>query len=294
LAGNEVIMKYHFAILFHDADRFIVGQYAATALAEFWRRDGHTVTYIFGVKKFVPADLLLVHVDLSVVPDEYLTFARQYPIVLNGKIKDIRKSTFSQYILKQDDDYSGPVLIKSNFNYVGIPEALRLNRSRSGDFPAGFSFSKSIRTLLKVVQYRFFKERSDYLIFDNLSKVPPELFKRQDIIVQRFCPEYENGFYHVRSYLFMGDHYICEHASSRQKIVKDVTIIKRKTVDVHPEIEKIRYELKFDYGKFDYVIHEGAPVLLDINKTVGSARKVTPEIDAWRKHWAQGIYSYIR
>lgn len=272
----------------------MVGQYAISALAEFWRRDGHTVTYIFGVKKFIPADLLLVHVDLSVVPDEYLAFAEKYPIVLNGKIRDIRKSTFSPYILKQDDDYSGPVMIKSNLNYAGVPEALRLNRYPSGSSPAGFSFINSIRTLLKAAQYRFFTKKSDYLIVENLSKVPREWFTRQIIVVQRFCPEYENGLYHVRYYLFMGDRCTCERVSSRQPIVKDATSVRRESVDVHPEIEKMRYALHFDYGKFDYVIHEGNPVLLDINKTVGAAGKVTPEIEAMRKDRAQGIYSYFR
>jgi hypothetical protein len=109
-----------------------------------------------------------------------------------------------------------------------------------------------------------------------------------------FCPEYENGLYHVRYYLFMGDRSSCDRVSSCQPIVKDATSVSREPVDVHPEIEKMRCALHFDYGKFDYVMHEGRPVLLDINKTVGGVRKVTPEIEAMRKHRAEGIYSYFR
>lgn len=270
----------------------MVGQYVISALAEVWRRDGHTVTYIFGVKNFIPADLLLVHVDLSVVPDEYLAFAEKYPIVLNGKIRDIRKSTFSPYILKQDDDYSGPVLIKSNLNFAGIPEVLRKNYPL-GNSQAGL-YCRSVHMLLKAAKYKFFGKHSDYLIVENLRKVPAEWFTRQDIVIQRFCPEHAKGLYHVRYYLFMGDRYVCERVSSRQPIVKDATSVRREPVDVHPEIEKMRSALHFDYGKFDYVIHESKPVLLDINKTVGAAGKVTPEIEEMRKHRAQGIYSYFK
>jgi hypothetical protein len=47
-------------------------------LAEFWRENGLEVVYLYGADRFVPADLVLVHVDPSVVPEEYLEFAAQY------------------------------------------------------------------------------------------------------------------------------------------------------------------------------------------------------------------------
>jgi hypothetical protein len=117
-------------ILFHEKNRKRhLSGYAITFLAEFWSQDGHRVHYLFGTRKFVPADLLLVHVDLSVVPDEYLEFAGRYPIALNSGVKDIRKSQISTNLVKQGDAYSGKVIVKTNLNFEGSPEQiLRRNR----------------------------------------------------------------------------------------------------------------------------------------------------------------------
>jgi hypothetical protein len=50
--------------------------------------------------------------------------------------------------------------------------------------------------------------------------------------------------------------------------------------------------MKFDYGKFDYVIHEGQVLLLDANKTVGAPN--LPAIPARmtdRRYRAEGLYA---
>ena len=52
--------------------------------------------------------------------------------------------------------------------------------------------------------------------------------------------------------------------------------------------------MKFDFGKFDYVVHEGNAVLLDANKTIGCfPGKATSSVAASRRHRAAGIYSYF-
>src|SRR6266513_2050358 len=120
------------AILFHENNRKEdLSSYAIAFLAEFWQQDGNQVRYLFGTRKFVPADLLLIHVDLSVVPDEYLEFASRYPIALNRAAKDIRKSQVSTNLVRQGDSYLGRVIVKSDLNYGGFPEQiLRRNSSR--------------------------------------------------------------------------------------------------------------------------------------------------------------------
>ncbi|HEX2879540.1 MAG TPA: hypothetical protein VHO25_08375, partial [Polyangiaceae bacterium] len=63
----------------------------------------------------------------------------------------------------------------------------------------------------------------------------------------------------------------------------------------HPEIVKRKEELGFDIGKFDYVMHEGRPVLLDTNKTVGSPPETTDAaVVAGRRFRAEGVYSFFR
>jgi hypothetical protein len=288
-------MKHHIAVLFHEADRPMLKYYAIPALAETWRRDGYTVTNLFGIRKFIPADLILVHVDLSIVPDEYLAFTKQYPIVLNGAVADIRKSAFSRHLLlNRNDNYQGPVFIKSNLNFAGIPESFRQRKYPFKGSQAGYYIGTGVDKILRSAVRLFSRAPSDYLLLENVCRVPAQWFERKDIVIQRFCPEYEKGFYHVRYYQFLGDRATCERVSSHQPIVKDSSTVKRERVDVHPEIERLRQELNFDYGKFDYVMHEGHPVLLDINKTTGSVKKVTPDIEAMRRHRAAGIYSYFR
>ena len=95
-------------MLFHEGDRHRnPSEYIVHHLAEFWREDGHTVSYVYGLKRFVPADIVLVHVNLSVVPSDYLEFASRYPLVLNGKIRDIRKSSFSKNLVRPGS-WDGP------------------------------------------------------------------------------------------------------------------------------------------------------------------------------------------
>jgi hypothetical protein len=48
----------------------------------------------------------------------------------------------------------------------------------------------------------------------------------------------------------------------------------------------------FDYGKFDYVMQEGQPVLLDANKTPGAGH--LPIFFDLCREWAKGIHAYMQ
>src|SRR5207244_11479044 len=101
------------AILFHENNRkHDLSSYAITFLAEFWRQDGNRVRYLFGTREFVPADLLLIYVDLSIVPDEYLEFASRYPIALSKVPNDIRKSHIVTNLMSRGDAYWEHVIFK--------------------------------------------------------------------------------------------------------------------------------------------------------------------------------------
>ena len=68
--------------------------------------------------------------------------------------------------------------------------------------------------------------------------------------------------------------------------------VRSEFVEPHPEIVRLRKAMKFDYGKFDYVIHEGQVLLLDANKTVGAPN--LPAIPARmtdRRYRAEGLYA---
>jgi hypothetical protein len=275
------------AILFHEHNRKRhLSSYAIAFLAEFWRRDGHRVHFLFGTSKFVPADLILIHVDLTIVPDQYLEFASRYPIALNSGVQDIRKSRISTNLVRQDDFYPGEVIVKTDLNYGGYPEQMLSGRlsawnrllprrfMRGHDFGSGFGPFK-------------------YCIYDGLIDVPAATFERNDLVVEKFFPEQEENFFFVRNYEFLGDRSTCTRLASSNPIVNDHTVVRIEEIEPHPEIVQARNRLNFDYGKFDYVVHDGQPVLLDANKTTGADRICTPELKARRRRRADGIYFYF-
>ncbi|MBL0211361.1 MAG: hypothetical protein IPQ13_10700 [Holophagaceae bacterium] len=265
------------AILFHESDRNMdLSGYSIARLAPHWELDGHEVFALFGTGEFVPADLVIVHVDLSVVPEDYLAFAGRYPIALNGKVRDIRKSTFSDRLLRRGDDWQGPVIIKSDRNYAGHPELVRGIPRLDG---------KGLRAT--------FQSTLDYKVFDRIEEVPEEDFDSPDLVVERFLPEMEDGLFHVRMYQFLGDRASCTRVGAQDPIVKSGNKVFSESVVPHPDIVAHRHRLNFDYGKLDYVIHNGEAILLDLNKTTGTAPQTTPQIEAIRHNMAEGLYSYF-
>jgi hypothetical protein len=197
------------AILFHESGRDRDPRdYAIHALAGFWRQDGHRVVFLYGVKKFVPADLLVVHVDLSVVPQPYLDFAARYPAAVNGSVKDDRKSSFSRNVLDASNGYEGPVIVKSNLNYAGIPERLAapgrprglaalFRRPGAGGADPAHGTPPEFRT------------PTDYRVYDSPREVPRGDFDRADLVVEKFLPEMEDGLYCLRVLHFLGDRTAC-------------------------------------------------------------------------------------
>lgn len=253
--------------------------YVVSHLAEYWREDGFKVIFLFGVREQVSADLLFVHVDLSVVPDRYLEFARRHGATVNAEVKDIRKSSFSRNLVRPGDAYDGPVIVKSDLNCAGAPE--RFHRP-----------SILLNRLLS--RKPTFEESTDYRVYDRLGDVPEVFFKNPEIVVEKFLPEIEGDMYFVRAYHFLGDHEHCTRHASKHPIVKAGNEISNETVEPHPEIVEARRRLKFDYGKFDYVVRDGKAELLDINKTTGSVTVASPELEARRRFRAQGIHSFFR
>jgi ABC-type uncharacterized transport system ATPase component len=82
---------------------------------------------------------------------------------------------------------------------------------------------------------------------------------------------------------------------SPKRVVSMSNTISLVECDTHPEILQLRKQLGFDYGKFDYVIHEGKVVLLDANKTTGSGDLTgNPMIERFRKIRAEGLLDYYK
>ena len=130
------------AILTHSTDGFWQTRYLVELMIPRWESMGFKVVVVTE-DTFVPADVALLHVDLSVVPDSYRRLAERYPLVLNGSVLDIRKRRFSQQLLDHQTPYSGKVIVKTDWNVngwrefrVGVLESpMRTCNGETGHFP---------------------------------------------------------------------------------------------------------------------------------------------------------------
>jgi hypothetical protein len=274
------------AILFHALERGLDPRlYLVAHLAELWREDGAEVVYLYGTDEFVPADLALVHVDLSVVPESYLELASRYPIALNGRVRDIRKSATSRYLVQPGDGWDGPVIVKSDLNCAGYPE----HRTSL----TGLRRLRIVRALS--LRLRAAPTWRDYRVFDRLADVPASLLGRPDLVVERFLPDLEDGLYHTHMYQFLGEAERCSRLSSREAVFKADESTAARAVEPHPAAQAWREELGLDYGKIDYIVRGNEAILIDANKTTGSSTTYIEHgtLQAERRRQADGIYAYL-
>lgn len=287
------------AILLHAEDHaFENTSYLLCMMMETWKARGHTLMPVRGADRFVEADVLIPHIDLTVMPDDYRALLDQYPIVVNRRIADISKSKISQNIVGKCDKYDGPVIVKTDGNYGGLYDA-RFNRKKR--LPPSFP-QRAVSKLAKVLggsnsdtaRWKHVEslDPGAYPVYSSLREVPGAIFKNKNLVVEKFLPERDSELYCLRYYYFFGDREVNILLKSREKVVKGSNSHFCEEVPVPPEIRTIRRTMGFDYGKFDYVIREGRVVLFDTNTTPSystlAAKQLAGKVAA---HLADGIES---
>ena len=283
------------AIVLHEHDRYPrVRFHLIWELADFWERRGIAVEVVKGVARRVEADLVFPHVDLTVLPDAYAEYFESYPRVVNRHVRDVSKRSLSAHLVCPGDGYSGPVIVKTDRNCGGLPErdlALEAARRR----PFGRLRARLLKTSDRWARrslrsVRTFDEGT-YRIFESVDDVPRGVFENQALVVERFLPERDGRHYCWRSYVFLGDRCSSARNLSRVPVVKGHTVVGREDIPVHEEILAARRRLGFDFGKFDYVVHDGRAVLLDVTGTVGTAPRVVDGHSITHAHLADGIHA---
>jgi hypothetical protein len=140
-----------------------------------------------------------------------------------------------------------------------------------------------------------FADWTSYRVIDRVEDVPRSFFGRKDIVVERFLPERENNLFHLRICQVLGDRWTCTRLASKYPVFKATMSVSSEAIEPHPEVETWRKQFKLDYGKFDYLVHEGRPVLIDVNKTTGASLQMGgAPLQAMRRRLAEGLYSYFR
>ena len=286
-------------ILVHQNDvAFIYFKYLIKPLIKEWRGLGCTVEIIRGVNRFVPADIVISHVDLTVVPEEYKEFLARYPVVLNRSTPDISKTRISRNLVGRDDPYTGPVIVKTDRNSGGFSEKrmvgpkhlLRAAAARLTDTGRSAGLLRQPKPVgwAEVTQLN----SGDYPVFSSLLEVPAGIFDNQHLVIEKFLPEVRGDRYHIRYYHFLGDRDIAELYQSKNKVVKASAAINQEIVPTPLELRELRKQLGLDYGKIDYVIRDGSIILLDVNPT-----PALPSNDMLARtiaqHLAGGIFSQL-
>ncbi|PBC06717.1 hypothetical protein [Mesorhizobium sp. WSM3859] len=276
------------AVITHEFDRFQSRRglllrrdspYMLFDLLEELRRRGHSVQILKGTSAKPAADVAVLHLDVTVTPPDYVDYARRFPFCLNLGAADISKRRVSGAAIGPDDPWQGQVIVKSSLNHLGTPEEQLNRRARRAGKPEPFPGVEPF---------------DKYQVHASVAEVPVEVFERQDLVVEKFIPEPEPDGFGARFWLFCGERERCTRHVSPQSLVKGDDTIRREAVPVPDELRALRRKLGFDYGKFDFVMHEGKAVLLDANKTPGRARNLSSFIAAGNANLADGFEGLIR
>ncbi|MEQ9424149.1 MAG: hypothetical protein RJQ09_07025 [Cyclobacteriaceae bacterium] len=265
-------------ILIHQNDRrFIQSDYVINHQVKWWNRK-YSIEIIRGLKHRPVVDLLINHVDLTIMPDEYLDFMSSYELVLNRNVVDISKKKISANLVSQNSDYEGKVLVKPDLNDLGFPEYEMKSRIT--------------RLVLKPIHYltKSFDEKSQFKIYDSIGDVPDKYFSNSKYVVEKYLPEYKDGLYYLRSFRFFGDRCLCSTLGSKSQIIKGRNTVIRDDCTPPPEIFEYQKKFDFDFGKFDFTIYNGSVILLDANKTPGYYSALDDETS---KYLAEGLDSYL-
>jgi hypothetical protein len=110
-------------VLIHQNDQgFRNIHYLVKPLIEAWQAAGIRVDVVRGLGRRPPADVLFPHIDLTITPRPYRRFFDRYALVVNRQLVDISKSRISTNLVGPHDSYAGPVIVKTERNYGGLPE----------------------------------------------------------------------------------------------------------------------------------------------------------------------------
>ena len=260
----------------------------ARLAADFWRPAGWEVVVQQGLRDPPDADVAVLHVDLTVVPEPYLALAARYPVCINGRVADISKRRVSRDLVARDDAYEGPVIVKTDRNIGGKRErelALALG---------GWKARLTERIVRRLPPSWTGRLKDDlYLPFERKAQVPSWVWREPSLVVERFMAQREGELYALNQWQFLGDSGCVLTYFSDRPMVKYMNQVKQLPLHdrVPEEIRARRAELGFDYGKLDFLVTPEGGKLLDANRTPWTPR---PPSDPRMITMAKGLASFLK
>jgi hypothetical protein len=250
MAGREGAGLARIVVIRHKNERQDFSTYMLHPLLQIWEEQGHEIRIVCGIDDLPEADLAILHIDLTLVPDEYAEAVRRYPRVVNGRTLDVSKRNVSSILLKPGDDWEGKVVVKADLNCFGVPE-YRVYGSAASGYPTDLP-----------------ELPVGYTIYPRLERVPDRAWQDPRLVVERFMPEKDGEYFLLRVYSFCGSGTRNRICKAKRPIIRGRSIVDHWAgPEVPEELIAERERLGMDFGKFDYVVYEGRPILLDANKT---------------------------
>ena len=280
------------AVLAHDLFGLDDNTTVSIIARRHWSAQGCRILVHRGIKPPPPADLAILHVPLTRVPRRYLKLTSRYERTINGVVADVSKRRISADLLCEDDPYDGPVMVKTDLNHAGVAE----RRVRRGE-PSWRA--QLVSTLERRLPPHWFGCLADdrYLVFGAKREVPRWVWRCRGLVVQPLHVERRGSLFALHQWYFLGRHDCVSTFLSHDPVVKLSSVVERLPLhdDVPDAIRRRRAELKFDYGKFDYVIAGGVPVLLDANNTPneGADGQAHPRVLAICDAIAGGLHAFL-
>ena len=262
----------HIVVITHEFESPF-RQYLLFDVLNLLTRSGHSFSISAGPRPR-PGDVGILHVDCTHIAEDYLALGKEFELSINFDVRDISKRRISGAVLTRDSDWAGPIIIKSDLNCRGLPESAQnaIAKSRGRPLPhPGLGVAKK------------------YVVLPSINAVQEKIWNNKNIVVERFIPEPDENGFALRTWVFMGDRERCTRHVSPNAIIKGDNVVSRTPSDVPNAIRAERARLGFDYGKFDFVVHDGVPVLLDANRTPGLAPNLRQFFLAGTTKLAEGL-----
>jgi len=273
-------------ILTHEFDAFLLRKrpdapvtspYLLFDVLHLVRQMGHTIKIVRGPHA-PPGDAAFYHVDSTVAPPEYVELASRYPRAFNFRTGDISKRKISRLLLGRGDSWDGPVIVKANYNNRAIIEDLHNRRAANKGGP---------------LPHPGVTKGEKYRVLESLSDVGEDVWSDPSLVVEKFVAEPDEQGFALRTWVFMGERERCTRFVTADRISKAADVLKHEPAQVPEALRAERERLGFDFGKFDFVMQGGEPVLLDANRTPGIAQAIRPMMKKGALNLAEGLHQML-